>query len=426
MKKIIFDPKLIKLAHERGEKRISKPPILKKQFANGMYASFARYYLDKSNLSISRRERDFISIKAPKVFSFIDNPEDTIGFIDEMIGRGLNKYVKTISINQSECSHIDLCAETVTSVLLTGFQKHHNKNLAGLFPKDEDLKRIVLVSGITKNLGISRYSNKDYSTFDLIEGAKSVAKSGESSKKEISLTKLINYIDTCLKSCGWSFTRQGKQRLGAMAGEVIDNAEQHSGLSRWWIQAYQHTLDSGKCGECHLVMFNFGKSIYETMRELKSDSPLRIRIESLIAKHSEKKLFHKSWDAESLWTLYSLQEGSSRLVDADKQERDRGQGLSDLVQYFQKLGQSSSIDATPKMSLVSGHVYINFDNQYRLDLIEKNGNSRRQIAFNEGNNLELPPDSKYVKKLESYFPGTIFSLKFYIDNQNLQEITNEN
>jgi len=57
----------------------------------------------------------------------------------------------------------------------------------------------------------------------------------------------------------------------------------------------------------------------------------------------------------------------------------------------------------------------------------KGQKSKQIIAFNNNNNLQEPPNSNNVIKMKSYFPGTLISLKFYIDEKYLEgKIINEN
>lgn len=428
MKKIQYNPILIKLAKERGEwnhRKKNKSGTF--QFEEKRkYESFSSYFMQECNILPNNTKQRNLQLIAPKIFSFIENPEETIGFFYQLVEYGFGIKTRSLCIDQSACEHIDLCAETVASVILKELQDKYKMHLSGTYPKEESVKRMVLVSGIPKCLGVSNYMDKNYTRFNLIEGHKTKAKADVSSTKEIRGTQLTEYINRCLNACGWSFSRTGKGRLGKLTGEVIDNAENHSGLYHWWVQAYQHSLESGKRGECHLVMFNFGKSIYESLAGLKHDSRLREKIQFLVDAHSSKGFFSNQWNTEALWTLYSLQEGASRLVDDGEANKDRGQGLPDLVEYFQILGQSSSQDEHPTMCLISGNVFIKFDNTYKIAKVTKDGKIRRQIAFNKENDLSQPPDNSKVRMMKRKFPGTVFSLRFYIDDSNLEKIKNGN
>ena len=44
------------------------------------------------------------------------------------------------------------------------------------------------------------------------------------------------------------------------------------------------------------------------------------------------------------------------------------------------------------------------------------------IAFNEDNDLNKPPDKKYVHTIDASFPGVIINLKFYIDEKYINTL----
>ncbi len=44
------------------------------------------------------------------------------------------------------------------------------------------------------------------------------------------------------------------------------------------------------------------------------------------------------------------------------------------------------------------------------------------VAFNQTNDLEEPPDYKYVYRLPTSFPGTIVSIDFTLDEEYLNKV----
>jgi hypothetical protein len=122
------------------------------------------------------------------------------------------------------------------------------------------------------------------------------------------------------------------------------------------------------------------------------------------------------WKEEALWTLYALQEGVSRLRHSPGGE-DRGNGTVRLIEYFMKLASDD-----PKMVIISGSTWILFDGTHQLGTIRKGEEDRKIIAFNETNDLALPPDPKFVRTLKKAFPGTLVSLKFRLRGEDLAKV----
>ena len=57
-----------------------------------------------------------------------------------------------------------------------------------------------------------------------------------------------------------------------------------------------------------------------------------------------------------------------------------------------------------------------------VDTPTENGETRPIIAFNETNDLRLPPDPRNVHRLERVFPGTLISLRVYLDAVHLDRL----
>lgn len=429
MKKFDFQHKavIIKIAQKRGLHNCHRRFLKRKNRrginirSNLQQCSFCQFYFSKISQNHNLNSKNRAYCKAPSIFSFIDNCEGTCAFFENFLCSSFNNKAKQVVFDQLNCQNIDLCAETVASVLFKEMHRYGNKNLSGIYPQDDNLKHIVRASGVTKYLKISKDNPPDMFLFELREGKKSKSKFNESSKKEIQSTALIEYLNKCLNKCGWELNNNGKTHFATIVGELLDNAEIHSKKPHWWINAYLQTIGPKK-GECHLVIFNFGQSISESMQTLPEESPHRKKIEQLIAHHQKRHLFSSQWDSDVLWTLYSLQEGVSSLAGLNSQS-DHGQGLSDLIEFFQELGDNE--DSPHIMALISGNVYIRFDNEYKIKSQYHNSSQRRQIAFNKNNDLYAPPDSRKVKKMRHFFPGTICTFKFNIDNDYLENLKNE-
>ncbi len=119
-----------------------------------------------------------------------------------------------------------------------------------------------------------------------------------------------------------------------------------------------------------------------------------------------------------MWTLYALQDGVSRLRNINTISKSRGSGTKQLIETFQQIGNTKEKES--KMCIISGKSYIRFTGKYKMQ--KNNDNNRMQIAFNDDNDLRKLPDDNYVKTISNYFPGTIISMKFYLDPKYLNKI----
>lgn len=214
---------------------------------------------------------------------------------------------------------------------------------------------------------------------------------------------------------GLVLKKEGKQKLGYMIGEVLDNCYNHSGDFKSWYTIGYYTNDDDKdIGECSIAIINFGDTIYEG---IKKGTLENINLmESLAKKHDNLFLPHK-WTRDNLYTLYSLQEGVSKMKGKDS-GKDRGQGTKNLIESFQLLGNSFEKEFEPIMTITTGNTHIIFDNRYKF---ENRGDNIKVIAFNEDNDLNQRPDKRNVININNKFPGVVISMKFYIDRNYIKD-----
>lgn len=332
---------------------------------------------------------------------------------------------RRISIDQGATKELDLCAAAVLNALALEAGNRLGVRYQGVFPTSRETREIVLATGLPKALGLPLAMPPGFLTFELCRGSNAGDLASVSSEKEIQTNKLANYVDTCLRQHGVSFTDLGKAYLASLAGEILGNAEDHSTQADWWIAAYLRRERASRVGDCHITIFNFGVSISESLHLLPDNATLRVEIETLIREHRRRKNFiRRHFTEENLWTIYALQEGVTRYNDETGLTLGhRGTGTADMIEMFQTLGQTRSLDSKPKMCLLSGRTHITFDGRFRMREEQTvDGETRRIIAFNEENDLFKRPDAGAVRTLRGMFPGTLISLRFYLDEAYLRKI----
>ncbi len=366
------------------------------------------------------------ALKIPTNFSFITHPEEVLQSLYELVLLCSTDTIRGIQFDHSKCTKIDLGASAVLDVitieLRNGWKRRKVKyGLGGFYPKDETVKEIFIASGLPNSLNIGaklkNEAKEKYVLFDLMSGGHEKVSATKSSNYELAAQELTDYYDACLCESGFSLTTNGARNLSIMIGEILTNAEEHSGHGKWFIIGYLRR-ESGR-NEVNLAIFNFGSTIHETFLRDDVDSELKSDLQQLSNDHIKNGFFGPDWDEETLWTLYSLQEGVTRFRGTEKGV-DRGNGTAKMIQFFQKLGGTSEEGYAPEMSLLSGSAHIRFDTKYQMKLEDYNGEKRGIIAFNNDNSLQSKPDKKCVKKLNGHFPGTVISMKFFIERKFLE------
>jgi hypothetical protein len=372
------------------------------------------------------RESHRANILVPKIFSFIDNPIETTETLDRLRDAADNKFVRQIHIDHSRCEKLDLCASVVMDVLILRAQgqrrKAHGLLLSGTLSGRADVDTMVRASGILKQIGHPASTLVDQEKVivcDLFQGSPGDPR--RSTKGEIAATRLTEYFDRCLCQENYTLNSRGKNYISSLISEVIANAEEHSNRGRgklWYTIAHYNRLPDERGGECHIVLFNFGDSIYESFQREETSQTFREEIGALAETHRKRGFLGiggSRWNEETLWTLYALQEGVSRLRGTPGGE-DRGNGTIEMIQFFSSLATESRA-----MVVVSGSAYVLFDGTYGLRSEPIGHETRKIIAFNSDNSLELPPDGRFVRSLPLAFPGTLVSMRFVLSEAHLKE-----
>ena len=351
------------------------------------------------------RQSTTAKIIIPKIFSFTDNPDPTIDILKEIVDAGTNPSIRKIYIDHSNCEDIGLEASTIMDIILIEIENYKAtlKNqksfqLSGKLPTNGPVRNLLEVSGILEHLNFKMPHREKFELLKLIESGGSGLVSEQ----------VIEYIDKCLNSQNQSLNKYGSQCLGQIVGEVIGNCQLHGGhLQKWYTIGHYCTTEK----ICHLAIFNFGNTIYESLRNPGSNT--MIKFFKFMSRKHNSFFSPEIWNEESLWTLLALQDGISR--NRNKSNPDRGSGTITLLESFRKIRKSHNENST--LSITSGHINIYIDDKAKIEE-KKAGNknkTRKIVALNEKNDIFLPPNPENVRILRNFFPGTVITMKFFIE-----------
>lgn len=403
------------------------------------FISFVKSSPFRKKTKVGKTSDNHAVIKIPEIFSLIENPDAALDIYNKIFSVYNKNEYNGIFFDHSKCHQLEIGASTVMDIFAMNLEQHKLRqgrkfDFGGKMPSELKNKVALMVSGILKHLGIKLPEEEIIKKYPgeiirlkLISGGKNspTYKVHTPTTSDIVATHVAEYFEECLKTQDLGITREGKSYLGQLVGETINNCQLHSGnFNQWFTLGHYYTEDGTDYGECQLVLFNFGQSIYEGLKNNALDPKTVEGLENITKLHTERGFFSSSWDEEVLWTLYALQDGVSRAKSLS--DPDRGTGTVTLIESFQNIG--ATVDGKKaKMSIISGRAHILFDGKYKLKKMKTDEDYRDIIAFNKTNSLEEVPDKEYVKKLKNYFPGTIICLDFYIDRNfiiNLKEQNN--
>jgi len=364
------------------------------------------------------RKSQILRFPIPDKFSFIEDPDLAMRTINALRMHLAAGFVEEIHFDHRDCEHLGLCAQAVLDSVLMERSKRRTLMVGGSYSKNAEVKLMQRAIGTLRTI---RHPDMNLSEEDEHRIVRSDLYTGRGHKPEQSKerdeagTMLVDYFNRALGKQGYELSGDSLEELSKLITEVIGNAEEHGG--RWYTVAYFRQFPKKDGGECHIAIFNFGKTIYESLSSPSASKVSKGVLEKREAHHRAKGYLNSDWDEEALWTVGALQQRISRYRDA-AQGRDRGNGTIQMIQAFSTLASRPE-----KMCIVSGKTYILYDGTFDLeDQPLPDGGSAKVIAFNPDNDLDLPPDKKFVKKLEIGFPGTLISLKFPLEESHLDEI----
>jgi len=364
-------------------------------------------------------------IKVPEEFSISEKPNETIKFLRTLYAIGKNDTIRKIVFNHSDCKKLGLSASTIMDVIVYSTMKYKEKKninveYEGNMPKDAVAREVFLASGLPYHLKAEyrmQYDKENIERFELVSG-----ECGAPTKiaGRVS-TSMTNYFNKCLKKQGLELNDDGKSILSSILGEVINNCEIHGGpQSTWYTQGHYQTMGASSYGEMQLLFLNLGNTVYEGLK-YDSSQETKERLTHVLKQH--KQYMSPEWNEEMISTVVALQQGISRLRSQEVAGyRSRGTGTVRLIEQIQAIGESET-GLKPRMTVISGNTYIDFAEPYRMQGVKFKNDPvfgdgvKKIVAFNKDNDIYSPADSSRVRKLREKFPGTIISLKFYLDSR---------
>lgn len=359
-------------------------------------------------------------------FSFIDAPESTLDRLRDLVLADCG--AKETKLNFTDIYCRDIGPYMVLCLMEPDLASNNISGGTVWAP----VRKVLEATEISKKLKMSQ-GDKSYDTSDVwpikIENCRYTPSPDRTdivaSHAELA-DKFASHVNAWLEVVGFMLTEDGEGKLMRLVAEVLENAIIHSKPNTQdgeaWLAGYMASMVAENGNEaryiCHLTILNLGNSIFESMQTCSAS--VRNEIEGLIESHSRFFRIRKKWSKTALWTLYALQDGVTRLGGPDMPAG--GKGLMDMVEFFQDLGGAAKDGLGTRMVLISGDTCIQIDDQRP----EYDSRFKRRLALNESNDLHKVPDGNYIWTMKRNFPGTILSMRFYLDPKYLAELVGDN
>ena len=393
-----------------------EPETLKKREKGyNQFINFMSNYWDLHWLSHSRKaKKNKFTVEIPVNFSLKENPEESLKCLKLLFSyrQFINK--KELFLNFSKCEKIDVSSSLLLLIILFNFRAApFELSLSGSLPASESAKIVLFEIGFLKFFFQDFYKeNSNYGTniksLDLIVG-------GVTEIPFMQIPNIRNHLivstitDVCSTITDFidknlSLTITEKTSVNRVVGELLTNFKEHLGkFSQFFISTF--------LSEQNIITISFiglGDTIYKSLKEHSTDD-----IKRILEKFNEEfKETNKEieFNEELYWTLLALQLGISKELQGNN-EACRGRGMTSMLNFF--FNTDISTNYVPEMTIISGHIKINFDKNDK-----KYYNSEKGIiSFNDTLNLKEIQNSKKIQKLEEEFPGTLISMDFILKKE---------
>ena len=400
----------------------------------GIVPSYLKVMNHLDDKGFALNDKNFVPNKTahiaiPEEFSISEKPNETINFLRKLYGIAKSDKIRKIVFNHSDCKKLGLSASTIMDIIVYSTMKykemrHVDVEYEGNMPKDPIAREVFLASGLPYHLKAEyrmQYDKENIERFELVSG-----ECGAPTKiaGRVS-TSMTNYFNKCLRKQGLELNDNGKSILSSILGEVINNCEIHGGpQSTWYTQGHYQTMGEDSYGEMQLLFLNLGNTVYEGLK-YNSSQETKNRLMHILKQH--KRHMSSEWNEEMVSTVFALQQGISRLRNQQVAGyQARGTGTVRLIEQMQAIGESET-GLKPRMTVISGNTYIDFAEPYIMQGVKFNDDPvfgdgvKKILAFNGENDIYSPADPSRVKKLQEKFPGTVISLKFYLDSRYIHK-----
>jgi hypothetical protein len=378
----------------------------------------------------SPQRREYYNISVPKIFDLSTEPELVLDFIEKLKKDLSHEIAYNIHIDHSKTEKINLDASYLFDKTIKDYSEYWRKlhikiQITGTASDNIEVNNFLLSFGILAELNITNHqlfpnlADRDYTSKYI-----TYKKYGTSYKSYLAgnaSTELVTYFDNCFKENKLKIKEDAKTSLVDCFGEIIKNAEEHSGENptEWVVLGCYAKFNHS----CSFSIINYGNSFYESLADNKSTAQEVLQqVSTVIFNHNnviKKLMLDKELYKQVIYTYMAIQDGISSKRSGSGKASTRGQGIMDVMQFIDQIRNKTNQET--HLSIISGNTFLNID--YKYPLVEKkkgkNQETRRIMYLNNENSFLNPPDLKKLNSIKSKFPGVIFSGYFIIDHDYL-------
>ena len=307
-----------------------------------------------------RQEEELISnytkITAPRHFSFVEKPEETIKFINKLEKLYLNR--SSVFVNLKDITYLDYSAVTILVSVMFSF-KTRNIKFIGNFPKNRDLAKLLINSDFLKNLNKPIGHKLEYA---LGKENQIFTRANKEVNSELGYVVMAEASTTIW---GEKRTCKGLQRTLL---ELMQNTNNHADINKkgekhWWLSV-NHDKPNKKVS---FIFIDYGVGIFESLKHKPNDNKWYGWLEKI-----KNRLIHV--DNSEIFKL--LLEGQMHLTVTG--QHFRGKGLPGIKEVLSR-------NQISNLRVISNNVFSDVKNNKYIKLNEEFSGTFVSWELNEKN-----------------------------------------
>ena len=369
-------------------------------------------------------------IYVPENFSFKQNYDETIVFFKQLISSYF-LYLGSIIVNFEKCKTSSIAAFSILGVILANIEDVKNKYN---FLKHTGCRKNVKIVRSLKDVKTNKYlhaflnvqlpeDQNDGSHFLKLPFQNGKQRNYKENPKTKVSSVVVDFVNKSTEEAGAQLKLEGRRAIEHLMGEVLGTAEDHSAPnSYWYVDAisFVEKQDDIEVVDLNLTIMNVGLSMYEGFESTKVENAENYsKCEKLYNLHKSQFTLFNKFERESLFTMYMLNDGISRLKYEDE---SRGNGTMKFLDAFITIGSFGKTDKRFKcqLNVISGHTVLTCDN----DMHSYKADGLNVLSLNTENDFRKLPDKSYLAYHKEYFPGTILECHIYLNKNYFEKRIN--
>jgi hypothetical protein len=353
MKKL-YTTSRYKKRNKSRTKRILKKRLVSKQKRR------TKNFNGQSKSKELRQEEKLISnytkITAPKHFSFVEKPEETIKFINKLERLYLNN--SSVFVNLKDITYLDYSAVTILVSVMFSF-KTRNIKFNGNFPQNGDLAKLLINSDFFKYLNKPIGHKLEYA---LGKENQIFTRANKEVNSELGYVVMAEASTTIW---GEKRTCKGLQRTLL---ELMQNTNNHADINKkgekhWWLSV-NHDKPNKRVS---FIFIDYGVGIFESLKHKPNDNKWFGWFEKI-----KNRLIHG--DNSEIFKL--LLEGQMHLTVTG--QHFRGKGLPGIREVLSR-------NQISNLRVISNNVFADVDNNNYIKLNEEFSGTFVSWELNEKN-----------------------------------------